>query len=161
VPAIASGLAFIVSGFIATALNWRYSFWMIVVKSVIVLVLSFRLKPVRRRSGVSIDLFGFVLSAAAVSLILIGFNNLNRWGPLVAKDAAPVGVLGISPAPILFLIVIVFGQACSVWSEQQVKRDKTPLLALEVLDRSEEKNVVFASVRGRSRSGSQPPGPSL
>jgi len=161
VPAIASGLAFIVAGFIATALNWRYSFWMIIVKSIIVLVLIFRLKPVRRQSGVSIELFGFVLSAAAVSLILIGFNNLNRWGPLVAKDAATVDVLGISPAPILFLLGIVLGQACSVWSERQVKRDKTPLLALEVLDRSEEKNVVFASDRRRSRYGSQLPDLSL
>lgn len=144
VPAIASGLAFVVAGFIATALSWRYSFWMIVVQSVIVLVLSFRLKPVQRRSGVKIDFVGFVLSAAAVSLILLGFNNLNRWGPLVAKEAAPVDVLGISPAPILVLLGIVLGQAFFVWSERRIKRDKSPLLALEVLDSPEEKNAVFA-----------------
>ncbi len=144
VPAIASGLAFIVAGFIATALSWRYSFWMIVAQSIIVLVLSFQLKPVRRKSGVSIDFIGFVLSAAAVSLILLGFNNLNRWGPLVAKEAAPVEVLGISPAPMLVLLGIVLGQAFFAWSERRVKHEKSPLLSLEVLDSSEEKNAVIA-----------------
>ena len=49
VPAIASGVAFVVAGFIATALNWRYSFGLIALLAIAVLALSFRLKPIRAR----------------------------------------------------------------------------------------------------------------
>ena len=47
IPAIASGVAFVIAGFIATALSWRYSFGLIAFLSIVVLILSFRLKPVR------------------------------------------------------------------------------------------------------------------
>src|SRR5262249_54595435 len=70
--------------------------------------------------------------------------NLQRWGPLVAEDAAPFSVLRVSPAPILILFGIVFGQAFFVWSRRRVAARKQPLLATEVLDSSEEKNAVIA-----------------
>lgn len=144
IPAISSGLGFLLAGAIATLLSWRYSFGLIAILAIVVFILSFRLTPVPRKTGISIDFVGVVLSAAAIGLILFGFNNLNNWGLLIAKEAAPFSILGVSPAPIFIVLGIVLGQAFFTWSEKRVADKKTPLLALEVLDSPEEKNAVLA-----------------
>lgn len=144
IPAVASAVTFLIAGFLATTLSWRYSYWLIVVLAVIVLGLSFRLSPIPRRPGIRIDLVGVVFSAAAIALILFGFNNLETWGLLAAESAAPFSLLGLSPAPFLILLGLVFGQAFFAWSNRRVAADKQPLLALEVLDSREERNAVFA-----------------
>ncbi len=144
IPAVASGLTFIVAGYIATTLSWRFSFGLIFVISLAVLFLSFRMKPVPRHKGISIDFVGVVLSALAIALILFGFNNLNSWGIVTAKAAAPFSILGLSPVPFMLLLGVVLGQAFFAWSERRVAHKKTPLLALEVLDTPEERNAVYA-----------------
>lgn len=144
IPAVSSGVAFVVAGFIATAFNWRISYWLIALLSVIVLVLSFRLKPVARTAGIKIDLVGVGLSALAIALILFAFNNINEWGLLWATPNAPFSILGLSPVPVLMVVGILFGQGFFVWSHKRVADKKTPLLSLEVLDSSEERNAVLA-----------------
>ena len=144
IPAIASGLTFVVAGFIATALSWRVSFGLIFLISLVVFLLSFRMKAIPRQRGISIDFVGVVLSALAIALLLFGFNNLNSWGIVVAKPAAPISFLGLSPVPFMLLLGVVFGQAFFAWSERRVARKKTPLLAQEVLDSSQERNAVYA-----------------
>jgi MFS family permease len=144
IPAVASGLTFVVAGFIATVLSWRVSFGLITVISLAVLFLSFRMKPIPRQKGISIDFVGVVLSALSITLILFGFNNLNTWGIVIAKSTAPFSILGLSPVPFMLLIGVVLGQAFFAWSERRVAHKKTPLLALEVLDTPEERNAVYA-----------------
>jgi MFS family permease len=144
IPAIASGLAFVLAGWIATALNWRYSFALIFLQSLLVLILSFRLAPVPRQKNIKIDFVGVALSALAIALILISFNNINEWGLVIAKPAAPFNVLGLSPVPVLLLVGVLLGQAFFVWSQKRERDGKTPLLALEVLNSPEERNAVFA-----------------
>jgi MFS family permease len=144
IPAVASAITFVIAGFLATALSWRYSYWLLVLMSVVVLILSYRLTPITRQSGIKIDLVGVTLSAAAIALILFGLNNLQTWGPLLAEDAAPFSVLGLSPAPILILAGIALGQAFFAWSHRRVATDKQPLLAMEVLESKEEKSAVIA-----------------
>ena len=144
IPAVASGLTFVIAGYIATAFSWRISFGLIFVISLAVLLLSFRMKSVPRQKGISIDGVGVVLSALAIALILFGFNNLNTWGIVVATPAAPFSILGLSPVPFMLLLGVVLGQAFFAWSERRVSHKKTPLLALEVLDTSEERNAVYA-----------------
>jgi predicted MFS family arabinose efflux permease len=82
IPAVASAVTVVIAGFLATALSWRYSYWLIVFLAVVVLILSYRLTPIPRQPSIRIDVFGVVLSAAAIALILFGFNNLQVWGPL-------------------------------------------------------------------------------
>ncbi len=144
IPAVASALTFVVAGFLATALSWRYSYWLIVVMAVVVLFLSFRLRPIPRQPGIRIDAVGVVLSAAAIALILFGLRNLQTWGPLVATDEAPFSLLRLSPAPMLILVGIVLGQAFFAWSNRRVAANKQPLLAMEVLESREEKSAVIA-----------------
>src|SRR5262249_50390225 len=97
IPAVASAVTFVIAGLLATVLSWRYSYWLIVLLAVAVLILSFRLAPIPRQHGTRIDMFGVALSAAAVALILLGFNNLETWGLLAAESAAPFSLLGVSP----------------------------------------------------------------
>jgi MFS family permease len=144
IPAVASGLTFVIAGYIATAFSWRISFGIIFVISLVVLLLSFRMKSVPRQKGISIDAVGVVLSALAIALILFGFNNLNTWGIVVATPAAPFSILGLSPVPFMLLLGVVLGQAFFGWSERRVSHKKTPLLALEVLDSTEERSAVYA-----------------
>ena len=144
IPAVASGVTFIVAGYIATALSWRVSFGLIFIISLVVLFLSFRMKPVPRHKGISIDVVGVVLSALAIAVLLLGFNNLNAWGIVIAKPAAPFSVLGLSPVPFMLLVGVVLVQAFFTLSERRVTLQKTPLLALEVLDTPEERNAVYA-----------------
>jgi MFS family permease len=144
IPAIASGLAFVIAGFIATALNWRISFGLVFLQSLLVLALSFRLAPVPRQRDIKIDFVGVLLSALSISLILISFNNLNRWGAVLATPDAPFNVLGLSPVPIFMITGVVLGQGFFVWLRRREAQGKTPLLAREVLNSSEERNAVLA-----------------
>ena len=142
IPAVASGVTFVAAGFIATLLSWRVSFWLIFAISIAVFILGFRLKPIPRSKGIRIDFVGVVLSAMAIACILFGFNNLNSWGIVLAKPAAPISLFGLSPAPFLIALGIMFGQAFFAWSEKRVAKQKTPLLALEVIDSTEERAAV-------------------
>src|SRR5262245_3156533 len=100
---IAGALAFFVAGLLGATLGWRYSFGLLCVLAAVVLVLSFRLKPVPRQRGVRIDLVGAALAATAIALVSFGFNNLNAWGLVLAKPSAPFNLVGLSPAP--FMVV--------------------------------------------------------
>jgi len=144
IPAVSSALTFVLAGFLATALSWRYSFWLIVVLAVAVFVLSFRLTPVPRQPSIKVDLVGVALSAAAISLVLLGVRNLQTWGPLIAEGDAPFSLLGMSPAPMLILAGIVLGQGFFAWSRRRVAAGKQSLLAMEVMDSSEEKSAVLS-----------------
>ena len=143
-PAMAGVLAFLIAGYLGTAFSWRYSFGLILVMSLLVLVLSFRLKSIPRQKGVKIDFVGALLIALAMILISLGFNNLNSWGVVMAKDAAPISLFGLSPAPFMVLIGIVFAQGFFTWSHYREKKAKTPLLSLQVLDSSHERSATFS-----------------
>lgn len=143
-PAMAGVLAFLIAGYLGTAVNWRVSFGILVLLSILVLISSFRLQPVPRTKGVKIDYIGAVLAAIAVILISFGFNNLNNWGVVMAKDAAPIALFGLSPAPFMILAGLVIGQAFFTWSHYRQYRNKAPLLSLQVLDSSQERNAIFA-----------------
>lgn len=136
--------AFLIGGILGTQIGWRPAFGILIVLSVIVFLLSFRLRPDQGRPDVKIDLVGVVLAATAIILISFGFNNLNRWGLGFARPGAPFDLLGLSPAPIMIVIGIVLGQAFVMWTRRRVEQGKTPLLALEVIQSPQERAAVYA-----------------
>lgn len=143
-PAISGALAFFIAGLLGTLLTWRLSFGLLSILSILVFILSFRLKPIARQPDIKIDGVGALLAALAIILISLGFNNLNTWGIIAAKQAAPFTLLGLSPAPFMVLLGLVLGQGFFAWSHRRVTREKTPLLALEVLDSPEERSNIAA-----------------
>ncbi len=136
--------AFLIGGVLGTYIGWRPAFGILIVLSVVIFVLSFRLKSDNARPEVGIDLFGVVLAASAIILLSFGFNNLNRWGFGLVRDGAPFDLLGFSPAPFMIALGIVLGQAFVVWTRRRQEQGKTPLLALEVITSPTEKAAVFA-----------------
>ena len=142
--AAAGVLAFIIGGVLGTYIGWRPAFGILIAVSAIVFLLSFRLKRDYGRPDVQIDMVGVVLAAAAIVLISFGFNNLNRWGLVLATPNAPFNLLGLSPAPVLIVLGVVFGQTFLTWTRRRQAAGKTPLLALEVVDSREERSAVYA-----------------
>jgi len=137
-------LAFVIGGVLGTFIGWRPAFGILIVVSALVFLLSFKLKPAKGRPEVQIDLFGVLLTAAAIILISFGFNNLNRWGLGLARPAAPFDLFGMSPAPFMIVIGIVLLQAFMVWTRRRTAAGKTPLLALEVVASASERAAVYA-----------------
>ena len=142
--AAAGVLAFTIGGIVGTNFGWRPSFGILVAVSALVFLLSFRLKPDKGRPEVQIDFVGVILAAAAMILISFGFNNLNRWGLVLARPGAPFDLLGVSPAPVMILVGVVLGQAFVMWTRRRQEAGKTPLLALEVIGSSQERAAVYA-----------------
>ncbi len=136
--------AFLIGGILGTHIGWRPAFGILIVLSVIVFVLSFRLKADKGRPEVGIDIIGVVLAASAIILLSFGFNNLNRWGFGLVRDGAPFDLLGFSPAPFMIVLGIVLGQAFVVWIRRRQEQGKTPLLALDVITSPSERAAVFA-----------------
>jgi MFS family permease len=132
--AIAGVLAFLIVGSVATWLSWRYAFGLLILHAAAILVLSFQLKPSKGKSEVQLDLIGVLLSAVAIICITFGFNNLRNWGVLLAAPAAPFNLAGMSPAPALIVVGVALLAAFLAWSRGRAARDRTPLIALEVID---------------------------
>ncbi len=141
--AIAGVLAFVIVGFVA-AINWRLAFGLLIVHALAILLLSFKLKPTEGRSDVKIDGVGVVLAAVGIILIAFGFNNIRAWGVLMAREAAPFNVLGLSPAPAMILLGVMGVMAFFIWSHRRAAGGKTPLLALEVVGSAKEWAAVVA-----------------
>lgn len=135
----AGALAFFIAGLLGSTLGWRYSFGILVFLAAVVLILSFRLTPVPRESSVRIDFVGALIAAVSIALISFGFNNLNRWGLVLAKPSAPFDLISLSPAPFMVLSGIVGVQAFFTWTHRRADANKTPLLSLEVLDSTYER----------------------
>ncbi|WP_407520473.1 MFS transporter [Methylobacterium oryzisoli] len=142
--AAAGVAAFLIGGILGTYIGWRPVFGILIVLSALVFMLSFRLKPEPGRPGVAIDAVGVVLAAAAVLLLSFGFNNLNRWGLGLALPGAPFSLLGLSPAPVMIVLGLAFGQLFLSWTHRRQAAGRTPLLALEVIDSAEERAAVYA-----------------
>jgi predicted MFS family arabinose efflux permease len=136
--------AFLIGGILGTYIGWRPAFAILIAVAALVFALSFRLKPDQGRPEVEIDMVGVLLAAAAIILISFGFNNLNGWGLGVATPNAPFSVLGLSPAPVMIALGILFGQAFLLWTHRRQAAGKTPLLALDVIDSPQERAAVYA-----------------
>jgi MFS family permease len=143
-PAISGALAYFVAGVSSTIFSWRVTFGLLMVLSVVVIFLSFRLNTIPRQSDVSIDLVGTLLSAAAIIMISLGFNNLNYWGVFNASENAPFSLLGLSPALFMIILGVVFFQAFFFWIYRRIKMKKTPLLDPSVLETREERANITA-----------------
>lgn len=136
--------AFLIGGVLGTYIGWRPAFGLLIVLSAVIFFLSFRMKADQGRPEVSIDIVGVVLAASSIILLSFGFNNLNRWGMGLVRDAAPFDLLGFSPAPFMIVVGIVLGQLFVVWTRRVKEKGKTPLLALEVITSPTERAAVVA-----------------
>ncbi len=141
--AAAGVLAFLVGGMLGTFIGWRPVFGILVGVSALVFSLSTRLKPDTPRPEVKIDVAGVVLAGAAIILITMGFNNLNRWGLGTARPGAPFDVFGLSPAPLMIVFGIVLLQSFIAWTRRVQTSGGTPLLDLRVITSNRERAAII------------------
>ena len=130
IAAMASVLAFLLGGALGVWMAWCYTCLLLAAVALLtLLVLSGRLNPVQAVPGVRIDALGVALAVLAITLISLGSNNLTRWGLLTAGSAAPVSLLGLSPAPIMIGLGILLGQSFVAWSYRRMAARQMPLVA--------------------------------
>ena len=141
---VADVTAFFLAGALGTWIGWRWAFGIIIPFTAAVLLLSQRLKPVPKQPHVRIDGVGVLLAAVSIILISVGFNNINSWGLLFAKAAAPLSLLGLSPAPVMILFGVIGVQLFIAWAQRRQALQQTPLLALEVIDSPQERAAVYS-----------------
>ena len=145
VQAITTVTAFFLAGALGTWIGWRYAFGVIIPFTAMVLFLSFRLRPVHKIPGITIDWIGVLLAAATIILISVGFNNLNSWGVVFCQSGCSgCAPWAFPPAPILIILGIIGMQLFLAWTQRRKEAAKTQLLALEVIDSSQERAAVFA-----------------
>lgn len=85
-----------------------------------------------------------VLAAAAIIMIVFGFNNLNRRGLGAAQPGAPFDILGMSPASLLIVAGVAVLQGFIAWTRRVQDSGRTPLLDLRVITSSQERAAVVA-----------------
>ncbi len=136
--------AFLIGGTLGTLVGWRPVFMVTLGLAVAVFLLSFGLRSDKGNPKIRIDLVASLLIGAAIVMLTLGFNNLNGWGVLHATEGAPFSILGISPAPVLVLLGIVFGQLFFLWTNRRMKLGRVPLVDLSVLRRPSERAAVYA-----------------
>lgn len=137
-------LAFLIIGTLERFVSWRAAFGLLIIHAAAILILSFKLKPSASRPEIKIDLFGVFLAAAGIIFIIFGFNNIRGWGLFFANAAAPFQVLGLSPAVMMIVAGIVVVSAFLVWTNRRTRENKTPLVALEVVESGKERAALLA-----------------
>ncbi len=136
--------AFLIGGTLATLVGWRPVFMIVLGIAIVVFFFSFRLRSDRGDKSVEIDVVGALLIGAGIVLLTLGVNNLNGWGLLRPEVAAPFDVAGLSPAPILVILGVLFVQAFFLWTRSRTRNGKVPLVSLTVFRSSRERAAVYA-----------------
>ncbi|WP_280417054.1 MFS transporter [Nocardia carnea] len=142
--AISGVSAFLIGGTLGTLVGWRPVFGVTLAIAVAVFVLSFGLRTDEGDPNIRIDIFASVLIGSAIVVLTLGFNNLNAWGIVFAKDAAPFSILELSPAPVLVVAGVILGQLFVMWTRRRMRQGKVPLIDLSVLGRPTERAAIYA-----------------
>lgn len=142
IPA-AGVLALLIAGSFASTIGWRFSFGLIVLLAIVNLALSFKLKNIAPMPDVAIDWVGAMVAAVSIIFLSFGFSGMNSWGVVMATQAAPFNVLGLSPALVLIVLGIIGGQAFFMWLRKQKSLGRPQIFDLDVLKSGAEKATTF------------------
>jgi MFS family permease len=137
-------LALLIAGLVAAWPGWRFTFVLLAVLAVAIYRMSDKLSQAKPSGHVSVDWTGVALAASSIVLISIGANSLTAWGMLLAGPGAPFSVLDMSPAPLMVVMGLFLGQAFVSWSRRRQGRGETPLVALKVMETSEERAALLS-----------------
>lgn len=140
---LAQVISLLVAGYFASTIGWRWSFALVACIGLLNFALSWLLKPIPPQKSLVIDWIGAGLSSAAIILISFALSGLTAWGFLVATDAAPFNVLGLSPVPVLTVAGLVLGQLFLVRTRKRMAGGSSPLLSLKVLGSAAEKATLM------------------
>ena len=144
VNAIGSAAGFFLAGAVGSTLGWRYAFGIIIIFGIATVIMAFRLKPLPPNPAIKIDFLGVVVAFLGISLLSLGFNNINGWGFLMANAQAPIAPLGISPALIMIFAGFIGIQIFVAWTQRRQAAQRTPLFELGILNAASERMAALS-----------------
>src|SRR3954449_12750839 len=141
--AIAAALGPLIGGFFTTYASWRWVFAGEVLIVAVILVLARRVNDTPAEKGVKLDLFGTVLSALGLGLIVFGILKSGTWGVVQAKPEAPQWI-GLSP---VIWLLLGGGVALALflrWEGLRIGRGEGALLNPKLLGNIQMRSGVLA-----------------
>ncbi|HEY5144482.1 MAG TPA: MFS transporter [Solirubrobacteraceae bacterium] len=130
--AIAAALGPLIGGFFTTYLSWRYVFAGEVLIVIVILLLARRVNDTPPEEGVKLDLFGTLLSALGLGLIVFGILKSGTWGVVQPKPDAPQWI-GLSPVIWMILGGFVLLALFLRWETLRIGRGEGALLNPKLL----------------------------
>jgi MFS family permease len=130
--AVAVAVGPLVGGFCTTYFSWRWVFAGEVVIVLVILVLARKIADAPAEKRPQLDLFGVVLSASGLGMLVFGVLRTSEWGWIQPKPDGPAWG-GVSPSIWLILgglfVIWVFFR----WEARRSSQGKEPLLRPELL----------------------------
>ena len=130
--AIAAALGPLIGGFFTTYFSWRYVFVGEVLIVGVIVVLARRVNDTPAEEGTKLDLFGTLLSALGLGMIVFGILRSGEWGFVRAAPDAPQWI-GLSPVIWLILGGMVILALFLRWETRRIGRGEGALLDPELL----------------------------
>ena len=130
--AIAAALGPLIGGFFTTYFSWRYVFVGEVLIVGVILVLARRVNDTPAEEGTKLDLFGTLLSALGLGMIVFGILRSGEWGFVRAAPDAPQWI-GLSPVVWLILGGMVVLALFLRWETLRIGRGEGALLDPKLL----------------------------
>ncbi len=130
--AIAAALGPLIGGFFTTYASWRWVFVGEVLIVAAILVLARRVNDTPAEEGAKLDLFGTLLSALGLGLIVFGILKSGIWGIVQPKPEAPQWI-GLSPVIWLILGGLVVLALFLRWETLRIGRGEAALLDPKLL----------------------------
>ena len=130
--AIAAALGPLIGGFFTTYASWRWVFAGEVLLVAVILVFARRVADTPAAEGVKLDLFGTLLSALGLGLIVFGILKSGTWGVVQPKPQAPQWI-GLSPVIWLLLGGGVVLALFLRWERLRIGRGEGALLNPKLL----------------------------
>jgi MFS family permease len=130
--AVAVAVGPLVGGFCTTYFSWRWVFAGEVVIVLVILVLARKIADAPAEQRPQLDLFGVVLSAAGLGMLVFGVLRTSEWGWIQPKPDGPEWG-GVSPSIWLILGGLFVIWLFFRWEARRSSQGKEPLLRPELL----------------------------
>src|SRR5262245_23402703 len=130
--AIAVAAGPLIGGIFTTYLSWRLVFAGEVLIVLVILLLTRRMNDTPPDPTARLDIFGTVLSAIGLSLIVFGILKAGTWGFVQPKDGAPTW-FGVSPVIWMWVIGAAVLGGFVLWEQYRIEHGKGALIDPKML----------------------------
>jgi MFS family permease len=138
VTGLAAAVGPIIGGFFTTYLSWRYVFVGETLIMIAVLAIANKISDEKSSAPTSLDIFGSVLSAGGMAMLVFGILQSKTWGWITPLNPPTINGHEIAPFGISLVAYLILAGILVLW--QFVERErrletagKNPLLKVSML----------------------------